>query len=216
MSLAYCARLHSLKGDDAALGERADELVAVATEQGFLLFRAVGAIYRGCAKVKNGDVAEGTSLLRSGSAAYRATGAENWMPHYTALLADAYAIAGQVEESLAVLDDTLEIVARTGERLLDAELNRRKGQLLLRRGHAEAAEELYRQALRMAQEQEAKLWELRAAASLARLRLSDRRFRRWLHALGGQGAKAMSIAAGQRSFVIAPSAPSAGSSTRDR
>jgi predicted ATPase len=36
-------------------------------------------------------------------------------------------------------------------------------------GHAEAAEQLYRKALLIAQEQEAKLWELRAATSLARL-----------------------------------------------
>ena len=58
---------------------------------------------------------------------------------------------------------------RTGERWFEAELNRHKGQLLLRQGHAQAAENLYRKALRIAQEQEAKLWELRAAASLARL-----------------------------------------------
>jgi predicted ATPase len=50
-----------------------------------------------------------------------------------------------------------------------AELNRRKGQLLLRQGHTEAAEELYRKALSTAMEQEAKLWELRAAVSIARL-----------------------------------------------
>jgi len=42
--------------------------------------------------------------------------------------------------------------------------------LLLRQGQSEAAQELYREALRIAREQEAKLWELRAAASLARLR----------------------------------------------
>jgi hypothetical protein len=41
--------------------------------------------------------------------------------------------------------------------------------LLLRQGHAEAAEELYRKALSIAVEQQAKLWELRAAVSLARL-----------------------------------------------
>jgi len=41
--------------------------------------------------------------------------------------------------------------------------------LLLRQGDAEAAEELYGKALSIAREQEAKLWELRAAASLARL-----------------------------------------------
>jgi predicted ATPase len=51
-----------------------------------------------------------------------------------------------------------------------AELKRQKGGLLLRQGHFEAAEELYRKALSIAEEQGAKLWELRAAASLARLR----------------------------------------------
>jgi predicted ATPase len=40
---------------------------------------------------------------------------------------------------------------------------------LLRQGYSEAAEELYHKALSIAREQEAKLWELRAAASLARL-----------------------------------------------
>ena len=55
-------------------------------------------------------------------------------------------------------------------RWLAAELYRLKGQLLLRLGHSQAAEEQYRKALSIAQEQEAKLWELRAAVSLARLR----------------------------------------------
>jgi predicted ATPase len=64
----------------------------------------------------------------------------------------------------------LQIVARTGERWLEAEFNRHKGQLLLQQGHSEAAEELYRKALSIAREQEAKLWELRAAVSLAQLR----------------------------------------------
>ena len=162
--------LLSLVGDNAALDERADQLVAVTTEQGFPHWRAQGTIYRGWVKVKNGDVAEGISLLRSGSAAYRATGAEAWMPHYIALLARACEIAGQIEEGLTLLDDALQIVERTGERWFAAELNRHKGQLLLRQGHSEAAEELYRKALSIAEEQEAKLWELRAAASLARLR----------------------------------------------
>ena len=170
VSLAIGARLLSLVGDNAALDERADQLVAVATEQGFPYWRAQGTIYRGWVKVKNGDVAEGISLLRSGSSAYRATGAEAWMPYHIALLARACEIAGQIEEAVTLLDDALQIVERTGERWLAAELNRHKGQLLLRQGHSEAAEELYRKALSIAEEQEAKLWELRAAVSLARLR----------------------------------------------
>ena len=48
--------------------------------------------------------------------------------------------------------------------------------MLLQQGHSEAAEELYRKALSIAEEQEAKLWELRAAASLARLRRDQGRY----------------------------------------
>jgi predicted ATPase len=114
-------------------------------------------------------MAEGISLLRSGSTAYRATGAEAWVPRHIALLARACDIAGQLQEAWTLTEDALQIVERTGERWLDAELYRYKGQLLLRQGHTEAAEELYRRALSLAAEQAAKLWELRAATSLARL-----------------------------------------------
>ena len=145
-------------------------MVAITTEQGFPAWHAQGTVYRAYAKVKNGDVMKGISLLRSGLRAYRATGTETWLPHLIALLARACEIAVQIEEAVTLLDDALQIVERTGERWLAAELYRHKGQLLLRQGHSEAAEELYRNALNIAQEQGAKLWELRAAASLACLR----------------------------------------------
>ena len=170
VTLAIALRLLSLAGDNAVLDERTEQLVAVTTEQGFPQMRAMGAIYRGWIKVKNGDVAVGISLLRSGSTAYRATGADAFMPYFIAFLARACEIAEEIGEALTLLDDALRIVERTGERWFEAELNRHKGQLLLRQGHSEAAEELYRTALNIAREQEAKLWELRAVASLVRLR----------------------------------------------
>jgi class 3 adenylate cyclase/predicted ATPase len=169
-SLNISTRVLSLIGDDVSLDELVAQLVAVATEQGFAFWRAQGTIYRGWVDIKNGNVAEGITLLRSGSAAYRATGAEIYLPHHIALLAAACEIAGQIEESLRLLDEAVEIVERTGERWLEAELHRHKGHLLLGQGDTEAAEELYRNALGMATKQEAKLWELRAAMSLARLR----------------------------------------------
>jgi class 3 adenylate cyclase/predicted ATPase len=166
-------RLHLLVGDNAVVDERAGELVAVTTEQGFSFLRAQGTIYRGWVKVKNGDVTEGISLLRGGSAAYRATGAETPVPYFNALLAGAYEISGQIEEALVQLHDALQIIERTGERWFEAELHRHEGQLLVRRGRTEAAKDVYRKALSIAKEQEAKLWELRAAASLARLLLDQ-------------------------------------------
>ncbi|MBV8458781.1 MAG: hypothetical protein JO122_19475, partial [Acetobacteraceae bacterium] len=59
ITLAFGARLLSLVEDNAALDELANELIAVATEQGFPLWRAFGTIYRGWFKVNNGKVAEG-------------------------------------------------------------------------------------------------------------------------------------------------------------
>jgi class 3 adenylate cyclase len=74
VSLSLGAMPVSFVGDDIALNERVAELVAVAIEQGFPLYRAWGTIQRGWVKVKNGDVSEGISLLRSGSAAWPAAG----------------------------------------------------------------------------------------------------------------------------------------------
>jgi predicted ATPase len=142
----------------------------VATEQGFPHWRAQGTIYRGWVMVRNGDLMEGMSLLRSGSAAYRTSGAELFLPHYDSLLALACEITEQTEESLTLLDNALRVVERTGERWFAPELNRHKGRLLLRQGHFDAAERHYLTALSSAEDQGAKLWELRAATSLARLR----------------------------------------------
>jgi len=169
VSLTNGARLLSFTGNDPALEEWARELATMAAEQGFLLWRATGTIYQGWVRINNGDTIEGISLLRRGSAAYSATGAQAWVPYQIDLLARACEIAGQIEEAAALLDDALQIVKRTGERWLEPELYRRKGQLLLRQGNFAAADELYCTALSTAREQEAKLWELRAAVSLANL-----------------------------------------------
>ena len=115
--------------------------------------RAQGTIYHGGVLVKSGDVAEGLSLVRRGSEAFSATGARMLVPYHMALLAMASEIAGQIDEAMEALNDALQMVERTGERWLVAELCRRKGQLLVRQGQAGAAEELYRKSLSVAEEQ---------------------------------------------------------------
>jgi len=97
MSLTNAARLLSFTGNGAALDEWAGELATMADEQGFPLWRAAGIIFRGWVRVNSGDVAEGTLLLHKGLAAYRATGAEAWVPYQIGLLARAYKNAGQIE-----------------------------------------------------------------------------------------------------------------------
>lgn len=92
-------------------------------------------------------------------------------PYFLALLAEAYGKAGQPEEGLTVLAEALAIVDNTGERNWEAELHRRKGDLLLiQQGQKVGeAEECFRQALDIARRQQAKSLELRAAMSLSRL-----------------------------------------------
>ena len=98
LSLGFGAILLALADDDAALLERLDQLTAVVGEHGFSVYHASELILRGWLKVKNGGVAEGLALLRSGSTAYRAIGQEAWMPFFIGLEAAACAIAGLVQE----------------------------------------------------------------------------------------------------------------------
>jgi predicted ATPase len=169
ITLAFGARLRLLLGDNDALDETATQLLAVSTEQSFAYWSALGTIYRGWVAVNCGDVQEGIFLLQSGSTAYCATGAAAWVPFHLCLLAKAYEMSDQIEETVPLLDDALRKVDRTAERWFQAELNRYKGQLLQRQEQYETAEVLYGKAMSIAEEQGAKLWELRAAVSRCRL-----------------------------------------------
>ncbi len=79
-------------------------------------------------------------------------------------------MAGRCAEGLGVIAEALAMVEDTGERYSEAELWRVKGELLLKATDAQPeAESCYRQALEIARQRGAKMWELRAATSLSRL-----------------------------------------------
>jgi predicted ATPase len=156
----------------------ADELVALATEHGFPLPAAVGTVVGGWALAGEGAVEEGIARMRRGLADYVATGAELWVPDLLPLLAQAYGRADRPAAGLEVLAEALDRVERTGGRWLEAELHRLRGELLLAlpAPHQVEAETCFGRALAVAREQGARMWELRAATSLARLWSSqDRR-----------------------------------------
>jgi predicted ATPase len=86
-------------------------------------------------------------------------------------LAKAHGQAGQPKVGLEVLNDALTIAHTKAERYLEAEVHRLRGELLLQSSQApeRAAADCFQRALTLAQEQGAKVWELRAAISLSRL-----------------------------------------------
>ena len=149
----------------------AETLVALATEQGFPLPAAVGEVAGGWALTGEGAAEEGIARMHRGLAGYRTTGAELWVPDFLALLAQAHGRAGRPAAGLEFLAEALDRVEGNGGRWLEAELHRLRGELLLTPPDRDpaAAEACFSRAVTVAREQDARLWELRAATSLARL-----------------------------------------------
>src|SRR5262249_35472540 len=127
---------------------------------------------------------------QQGLATYRATGSRMGWALFLALLVEAYAGMGRSEEAYAALTDAFASVEQQEEYLYVAELYRLKGELTLQQENqkskvksqkskipttqhptssAQEAEACFQQALEIARRQHARLWELRAAVSLARL-----------------------------------------------
>src|SRR5436190_22154048 len=101
--------------------------------------------------------------------ACQATGALTWLPLFHGLEAEAETLRGQADRALTILDKELQTSRHRSENWFEAELLRLRGYCLQDRDPAKA-EELFKDAICVAQRQEPKLWELRAAVSLARLR----------------------------------------------
>jgi predicted ATPase len=106
-----------------------------------------------------------------GLAALRATGASLRLPYYLALLAEVCGHTDQATEGLTLVAEALTHVHSTGECWWEAELQRLKGELLLRLSAERDVEAAacFRYALERARAQQAKALELRAATSLSRL-----------------------------------------------
>jgi predicted ATPase len=157
--------------DVATASACGNECVALASEHGFAQRAAWGRILQGWVDAQKREATTGIARLRDGIAAFEATGARVFAPFYLALLAEALALAGKIEEGLAAPDDALAKAAVSGARGWDAEIHRLRGELTGRLPYPDPAEaeESFRTALAIAREQGTRGYELRAATSLARL-----------------------------------------------
>ncbi|MBI3303956.1 MAG: AAA family ATPase, partial [Deltaproteobacteria bacterium] len=198
LALGFASWLHQLRREEQVVQERVEAQITLSTEQGFAAELAWGTILRGWALAEQGQGGEGIAQIHQGMAAWRATGAELWWPHFLTLLAEAHRKVGQIEEGLTVLAEAQTTVNKTEERFWEAELYRLKGELSLKSRQVKAsqdksgvetspeqvkasqdksedwspeleAEECFRQAIAIARRQQAKSLELRAVMSLARL-----------------------------------------------
>jgi tetratricopeptide (TPR) repeat protein len=149
--------------------EDADEVLALANEQGFADWGAIGAIMRGWCLSTRGQGAEGVPLMLQGLGTWHATGGKLVLPSLLTILADAYGMVGQPQEGLDRLAEAASLVETTQERWFEPEMHRVRGTLLRSMDERDAAEDSYCRALVVARQQSARFLELCAGTSLAQL-----------------------------------------------
>jgi predicted ATPase len=109
--------------------------------------------------------------MSAGIAAAAATGARLFEPLFLGLLAEGQALEGSAAAALAQVNAAIATAPRTGNAAALAELRRLRGTVLQSLGSAndDGAESAFTQAIAEARRQGSRFYELRAAASLARL-----------------------------------------------
>jgi tetratricopeptide (TPR) repeat protein len=150
--------------------ERADAAAArawaVCEEHGMSAFRNLLAV-KGWARAKLGNASDGVSLIRQGLADLTESNFRSLATDALTCLAEAQALDGMTDDALITIEEALHVNSQ--EVLGRPEALRIRGELRQKVGQAEASETDFRDAIALAQKMKAKMLELRAATSLARL-----------------------------------------------
>jgi class 3 adenylate cyclase len=169
--LNWKSRLEILRGDAAAALSAAETLQALCREHGMPFWRVKAELDVGCARGRLHDAAAGAEDLRRALAAAADQGMmwDAWF--YTALLAELEAKALGMDIALERIDEALALAHRVDNRCDLAFLYVLRGKLMLERDPSNPApvEEAFQTALKIAKQQGARSWGLRAALSLAEL-----------------------------------------------
>jgi DNA-binding winged helix-turn-helix (wHTH) protein/predicted ATPase len=167
--LGYTALFHQLRRDRVGAQESAAAVLALSAEHDFVYWSAYGMILHGCTVVGQGHYAAGLAQMQQGVAQMHTMGAAVGHSFFLGQLAEAYRQAGQAEEGLHIVMEALAFVDKTGERAYEAALHQLRGALLRMGAGAGETEACFYRALDIARGQQAKMLELQAAMSLARL-----------------------------------------------
>jgi tetratricopeptide (TPR) repeat protein len=159
-----------LRGDLRAWRARASEVAALGDEQGFPLWRGLGRIYRGIARVMEGEGVGALSEVAEGFALASSTGNRGGLPALLTNLAEAQRVTGQAAEASKTVEGALAIATETGQHFHDSNLHRLQAELLLESDPSRTAdaENLLQRALEAARPEASRSFELRAATTLAR------------------------------------------------
>jgi predicted ATPase len=177
-SLAYAltwdAMLHGFMRNTESQLQSAEAAIALSDEHHLRYWSSWATVLRGWALAEAGEPELGIAELQRGDEQMRTMGALFLQPFVSALLAEQFAKTGQIAHGLDLADQAL-ASTRNDRYWCDTELERLRGELLLSKDDIRQAEAAYRRAIQIGRQQQAKLFELRATTSLARLWLKQGR-----------------------------------------
>jgi DNA-binding winged helix-turn-helix (wHTH) protein/tetratricopeptide (TPR) repeat protein len=175
------ARVYAARRENEKALDHAQTALNLARQNNFLeLWLAPWKIILGWAQVKLGRVNEGIEQIRQAIAEHQGIGITNITPYLLAMFAESLGDAGKTEEGLIVIQEARDAVHKTGMSYYEAEIYRLEGELLLQRIKSEEKtgsdnrkfsniESCFKTSIRIARQQQAKSFELRATTSLAKL-----------------------------------------------
>ena len=164
-------QLEILRGDAAAALSAAEALEVLSQEHGMMLFLVYAELFTAWARGRLHDPATGTAELRQTLAGFADQGNMLDAPFFYALLAELEAEALDAERALARIDEALALAIQIEQRCHLAFMHRLRGQILLKRdpSNPAPAEEAYKTAIAIANEQGARSFGLQAVLALAKL-----------------------------------------------
>jgi adenylate cyclase len=147
----------------------ARQLLALSEKHALPSYRAWGTFYRGWALAREGHADQGLEEMRVGLEQLQSTGTRGSLALLLTLTAETYVQIEEISEAATALDRALTLADETGACSNLSEMYRVEGMLHLKRQAAQEAETSFKRAIDVAHKQVARLWELRATVSLARL-----------------------------------------------
>src|SRR5262249_35147290 len=152
-------------------------LIALSSEHGITAQLAYAVLLRGWSLSQQGRHEEGLAQMKEGLATLRANRMNLGYPYQLSMVIGPYIEAGALGDAADSIAAALVFGEEHEDRLTEAEIHRLNGELLLRQqnGNEAAAQRCFERAIRVAKTQSAKLLELRATTSLARLMRDTKR-----------------------------------------
>jgi class 3 adenylate cyclase/predicted ATPase len=146
--------------------------ISIAEQYSLAGYLAADNIMQGWVRSVTGDGEDGVRQAEAALESLKAIPSRRFhFPIRTAIVGRARAAAGDVKGALALYEAALQASVGMGERWYEPEVLRLKAEMLIAQSDPglREAEECLASAAARAQQQEARLWELRSATSLARL-----------------------------------------------